>query len=202
MVIFALFIIALILFIRFFPAIWGEALYPLEYKDEIQSASIEFGLEKNFISAVIYTESHFNPEAKSGAGAKGLMQLMPATARGVADAIAMTDYTDSRVFEPAINIRLGSAYLKQQYDKYSGNYNAVLAHYNGGPVSAGIYLASGKTFLNRETFHFIDKVNNAWSMYDKIYGKNWEGGGTILKNENPFIQNLDIKNLFQFVLGK
>lgn len=194
-------IIGIIIFIKYFPSIWGEAIYPLEYKEEIQKSADEFKLEKNFIAAVIYSESRFHADSQSGAGAKGLMQLMPATARGVASAIGMSDYNDSKIFEPAVNIRLGSAYLKQQYDKYNGNYDAVLAHYNGGPGAAGILLDAGVNFLNHETFGFVNKVKNVWKMYDQIYGKNWEGGQSIIKSES-FADTLTLKNLFQFILGK
>ncbi|KKP89078.1 MAG: Transglycosylase SLT domain protein [Berkelbacteria bacterium GW2011_GWA2_35_9] len=188
------------IFVKYFPQIWGEAVYPLEYKDEILASSNEFGLERNFIAAVIFTESRFNKDAVSRVGARGLMQLMPATARGVANSLNMTDFSDSRLNEPAVNIRLGSAYLKQQFDKYNGNYDAILAHYNGGPGAAGILLSLGQNSLNRETNGFVSKVKNIWQTYDNIYGKNWEGGdGSFAIKENNFVDSLNIKNLFNFV---
>ena len=154
------------IFVKYFPQIWGEAIYPLEYKDEILTSSNEFGLERNFIVAVIFTESRFNKDAVSRVGARGLMQLMPATARGVANSLNMTDFSDSKLNEPAINIRLGSAYLKQQYEKYNGNYDVILAHYNGGPKSAEIILFFGQNALNKETDGFISMVKNIWQTYD------------------------------------
>src|SRR3990167_4277025 len=94
-------LIGIIGFYLYFPEIWGDVIYPLEYKDEIAKSSQEFNIEKNLIAAIIYSESHFNPKAGSGAGAKGLMQLMPATAAGVAKNIEMTDYTFSNIYDPA-----------------------------------------------------------------------------------------------------
>ena len=195
-----LLLIGVVFFIKYFPQIWGEAVYPLEYKNEILSSATEFGLERNFITAVIFTESRFNKDAVSRVGARGLMQLMPTTARGVANSLGMSDFTQEKLNDPAINIRLGSAYLKQQYDKYSGNYDAILAHYNGGPSAAGILMSLGQGALNRETNGFVSRVKNIWQAYDNIYGKNWEGGsGAFGIKEDSFTDSLNIKNLFNFI---
>jgi len=93
------------------------------YKDEIASASRQYGVEEAIIRAVIHAESAFKPNALSRAGAQGLMQLMPATARrfGVTDP-----------WNPAQNIRGGVEYLAWLLRRFNGNLSLAAAGYNAG----------------------------------------------------------------------
>jgi len=96
-----------------------EALEPI-----IQEAAALHGVDADLVKAVIQTESRFNPRAQSGAGARGLMQLMPRTAK----AVGIED-----PFDPRQNIFGGVKYLSQMMERYDGNTALALAAYNAGP---------------------------------------------------------------------
>jgi soluble lytic murein transglycosylase len=204
------------LFYQFFPKIFGDVLYPLEYRQNIIDASNEFHVDRNLIAAVIYVESHFNPNAGSGAGARGLMQLMPSTARGVARNIGLTSYTDGQIYDPAVNIRLGTAYLRSSLDSRGGNLDVALSNYNGGPAVAGAFqVALNRNVLPRETDAYIRKVKDAQQSYTNIYGTDWTANqdGSNMDTGNPFtdftiqipssfVSQINIKNIFGSLLGK
>lgn len=197
----------------YFPKIFGDVIYPLEYRQAIIDASNEFHIDRNLIAAVIYVESHFNPQAGSGAGARGLMQLIPSTARGVARNIGLTTYTDSQIYDPAINIRLGTAYLRSSLDSRGGNLDVALSNYNGGPGVAGRFQVSlNRNVLPRETDAYIRKVEGAKEAYTRIYGASWTADSSEDVADNPFpdfelkmpvsfVDRINIKNIFSSLLG-
>jgi soluble lytic murein transglycosylase-like protein len=91
---------------------------------EIDAAAARHGLDPALLRGLVRQESGFDPSARSGAGAVGLTQLMPATARG----LGVTDPTD-----PAQSLEGGATYLKQQLDRFGGDAAKALAAYNAGP---------------------------------------------------------------------
>jgi soluble lytic murein transglycosylase len=106
---------------------------PSQYYPTHPIAESEWPVPTEFALAVARQESEFNPAAVSHAGARGLMQLMPATARQVTDRLGLP-YDEGRlVSDPDYNARLGTAYLGQMLDNYGGSYVLAAAAYNAGP---------------------------------------------------------------------
>lgn len=126
------------------------------YDDVIAQAASTYGIDKGLVKAVIHTESGFNPRARSGPGAKGLMQLMPATARR----FAVTD-----VYDPAQNIRGGTEYLSFLLKRFN-SLELALAGYNAGEGNVDKYKGI-PPFAETQ-----DYVRRVMSRYNKLYGGN------------------------------
>jgi soluble lytic murein transglycosylase len=126
-----------------FPALGGpfqaavpeEALklyYPLDYEQPIRAAAAANGLPPALVFGVIRQESAFDAGAQSRAGASGLMQLMPGTARELARGLGL-GWSRERLIDPAWNVQVGASYLRQVLEMFGGNVELALAGYNGGP---------------------------------------------------------------------
>jgi soluble lytic murein transglycosylase-like protein len=106
--------------------------YPMAYHDTVIKYAHANGLPPDLIFAMIRQESAFDTHARSWAGARGLMQLMPATGREVAHRIGLR-YSSSRLVDPDFSVRLGTAYFRRVMNMFEGNEELALAGYNGGP---------------------------------------------------------------------
>jgi soluble lytic murein transglycosylase len=113
-----------------------ELRYPAPYRDVLKPQSAQLELDEAWVYGVIRQESRFVPEARSGAGASGLMQLMPGTARWVAQKLKLRDWRWSRVTEVDTNVSLGTYYLRHVLDTQDGQLVAASAAYNAGPGRA------------------------------------------------------------------
>lgn len=148
-----------------YDAISGEITEtrPTDYEELIQTASTKYGVPVDLIKAVIDTESSFNPNVVSSAGAKGLMQLMDGTANG----LGVSD-----PFDPGQSIDGGVRYLSYQLKRFDGQEKMALAAYNAGPgrvnklgVNSDQELMEKLSQLPKETQDYILKIERARAEY-------------------------------------
>ncbi len=107
--------------------------FPLYYDDVVFKYSKRYGVEPELIWAVMKQESKYKATAHSGANAFGLMQLIPSTARDLAQRIGRKFSNPQQLFNPELNIRLGALYVAQLQRQFSGRKERMLAAYNAGP---------------------------------------------------------------------
>ncbi|KXI28218.1 lytic transglycosylase domain-containing protein [Paraglaciecola hydrolytica] len=122
-------------------------------QQDIQQMLIDEALKQNvepaLVLAIAKVESDFNPMALSHAGAKGVMQIMPATAKNGFN-VASHD-----LYQPQINIRVGVAYIKQLLEQYQGKLDIALSHYNGG---SAVKRPNGQLRVIPATHNYVNKV--------------------------------------------
>ncbi len=112
-----------------------ELTLPLRHEDIIRQQSRDKDVDASLIAAVIYAESRFSDQT-SHAGARGLMQITPLTAREIEKLSGGTTFKLEDLSDPDLNIRYGTFYLRELLDRYDGNVAAALAAYNAGPGNA------------------------------------------------------------------
>ena len=100
----------------------------------VETAAREFSLDPNLLRGLMAAESGGNADAVSRTGAVGLLQLMPATAQEQAERLRIADYSEKRLSEPALNVRLGACYLARLLKRFDGEEAFALAAYNAGPT--------------------------------------------------------------------
>lgn len=146
------------------PALPGLALaYDLSYRENrgplfntpydrmIAAEAKRYDVDASLVSALIRAESNYEPRAVSRKGARGLMQLMPATARRL---------SLSRPFDPVANVRAGVRYLKELLDRFDNRPELVLAAYNAGENAVDAY---GGVPPYRETVGYVKRILSWWS---------------------------------------
>jgi soluble lytic murein transglycosylase len=157
--------------------VW-RILYPLRYEDALRRKAAERGLDPALVAGLILQESSFDAEALSRAGARGLMQIMPATGRGLARQRRVR-YRPSLLFDPETSLDLGTFYLRQLSDRFGGAVEKVLVGYNAGPhrVDKWTSLRPGlpeEEFIDTipftETRFYVRIVLTNREEYRRLYG--------------------------------
>jgi soluble lytic murein transglycosylase len=151
--------------------------FPVMERETLISSSKENGLDPVLVAALIRQESNFNPLATSPAGARGLMQLMPAVGKGIADAKGIGPWDPDLLYQPATNIKLGTAHLSGLVRKYP-EVVKVLAAYNAGESrvekwSSKAGAADPEVFTERipfvETRDYVRTVLRNRAYYQALY---------------------------------
>ena len=169
--VFALVAVAVIAFVQYGEPAWLQRLrYPLDYKTIVRAHARNYRLQPALLAAVIYQESKFNAGAKSSSGAIGLMQLQPATAEGIALRTGGSEFQVHDLYDPEINVRYGSWYLRHLLDKYR-NERLALAAYNAGQRNVDEWEAAGKGIQFGETRHYVSRVEDLKKIYRHAYAK-------------------------------
>ncbi len=149
-------------------AIFNFALYPKKYKNYVNNYAQEFNLEPALVYAVIKTESNFKVDAKSYAGALGLMQLIPSTAKWIATELNEV-FDRSMLLEPQTNVKYGCFYLRYLFDKFN-NIDVVICAYNAGETAVKSWIDESGNLLPEkisysETKNYFYKVKGYYNIY-------------------------------------
>jgi len=148
------------------------------YRAVFSEQSRSQGLEESWVLGLVRQESRFITNARSSAGASGLMQLMPATARWVAKRIGMNNFTPAKVNDVDVNVALGTTYLRYVLDELDGQPVLAAAAYNAGPGRARKWKADrplegaiyAETIPFNETRDYVKKVMSNTIYYAALYG--------------------------------
>lgn len=152
-------------------------VYPQNYYKQVKNNADLYKNNDALMMAIIREESHFNPEAQSGVGAIGLMQLMPATAHEVGAKNGI-DFNTSYLLNPELNIKIGNLYYSTIRKMLNGNDAHTIAAYNGGIGSVTRWKSSLKysdtdEFVEQipydETKNYVKKVFKSYWNYTRIY---------------------------------
>ncbi len=158
-------------------------LFPLTHWDLIRRHAQAQRLDPYLVAALIRQESGFHPRARSVANARGLMQLIPATGRLVARRYGLRRLSPERLYDPALNIRLGTAYLADQLRRF-GRIEYALAAYNAGPVRVTRWLRELPTeemdewiesIPISETREYVKNILRNVAHYRRLYGSSSRG---------------------------
>ncbi|HWE25410.1 MAG TPA: lytic transglycosylase domain-containing protein [Myxococcales bacterium] len=155
-----------------------EGAYPAAYADQVAASAARAGVDPYLVLAIARRESLFRPDTRSAAGAVGLMQLLPATARRAAIVLARPPPTDADMADPRTAIDLGAWYLSELLGRF-GDAAIAAAAYNAGPRVAAPWAARGagqpldrwvEEIPYRETRTYVKVVLGAWSAYRLLAG--------------------------------
>lgn len=155
-----------------------KTMYPIEHDEYIEKYSERFELDPWLVLAVIWVESKFDNTATSSKDARGLMQITPQTGQWASEKLKLEDYEDELLYDPETNIKIGSWYLDNLRTQFDGNFELVLAAYNGGSGNVTEWLGNkeysddGKTLKKipfEETENYVMRVFKTYDKYRELY---------------------------------
>ncbi len=132
-----------------------EGIYPIGYMDTISEHSMKNRLDPYLVAGVIRQESIFNPDCRSHAGAQGLMQIIPSTGKRLSRQADLKGFENAHLWDPDLNIQLGTLYLANLVEQYQGDLTRVLAAYNAGEKAVEKW---EKRFPHMERDEFVEMI--------------------------------------------
>lgn len=161
------------------PTAYWQLVFPRPYWSQLASDAQTQGLDPYLVTSLIRQESEFNPGAVSRANAYGLMQLLPSTGKMLAKQQGERHFSAGELFDPSENLRLGTAYLRQNIDHYGGQVEYALAAYNAGDGPVRQWIASGdykdvpewvESIPYTETREYVQSILRNREVYRAVYG--------------------------------
>lgn len=152
--------------------------YPIGYNSTIKKYAKQYDLDPYLIASIINVESSYNKEAISPKSARGLMQIGPQTGQWASEEIGIEDYSEDKLFDPEINIMIGSWYLDRLKSEFDDNLDHVLIAYNAGSgnlkkwLENEEYCKDGENLINipfEETRNYLIKVKRNYKIYSTVY---------------------------------
>jgi soluble lytic murein transglycosylase len=158
--------------------IWWEHAYPLAYDDVVEPWRERRGLPKYYVHAIMRKESGFDPHALSFADARGLVQMIPRTTRRIAEQLGI-DYTDDMLWDPDMNLRIGTWYLSGLLEKFRHQIPLAAGSFNSGPAPVMRWLdQNGERPIDEfvelvsfaQTREYMKLVTGIYARYVYLYG--------------------------------
>lgn len=155
-----------------------KKIYPTKYSEYVYKYAEEYEVDPILVFAIIKAESNFNPNVVSSSNAIGLMQLMDATAEEIADKLEINFMKKASLYNPELNIQLGTKYFSDLMKQYNDNYLLALTAYNAGIgnvqkwIEQGIIKEDGSDIENipfKETNNYVRKILRDYKIYKNLY---------------------------------
>jgi len=163
--------ILLVFLVAYVGLVGLRLLYPVAHTAQLVDLAEEHALDPALVAAVVRCESRFRTQAVSPRGAIGLMQIMPETGAWIALQLEIPDFEVDRLYEPALNLRLGTWYLRHLFDRF-GNEDDALTAYNAGPSNVERW-ADGSGSVFPETRAYVERVSHCVPVYRLYFAAPW-----------------------------
>lgn len=169
----------ILIFMVFKPQDWFlKKIYKLEYSEYVYKYAKENDIDPYLVFSIIKAESNFHRNIESSSGAIGLMQLMESTAVEMANEIGEEVVVKEALYNPEMNIKIGTSYFAYLIKRYNGNEHLALASYNAGMgnvdswIEEGIIKEDGSDLENipfKETNNYVRKIVRNYKIYQNLY---------------------------------
>jgi soluble lytic murein transglycosylase len=180
-----------------------RAIYPLNFEEIIQAEADSLNVDPIVVAAIVRQESAYSPHVVSRAGARGLLQIMPATGRWWAGRLKIRDYDIDLLFHPEINVHMGAAYFADLLRRYE-DFQLSLIAYNAGPTRARRwrerpeYAIDPEIFVERipfnETRNYVRGVQRQVRIYRHLYGGEYLGQASNNRPDSDSERRVDRPN--------